>query len=241
MKAIPRILIAVLALMLSTATVAVADHGHDDKDRVSVVPADRVGGSTGGALVGDWYAENLSLPRSDSPFGGTANLCLDLGRQGKVLSPAGGIADATGLIEMTCTVKVGRPVLLVMTSADCSSAEEPPFFGETAREQRSCVTEFLKGLDITSITVSVDGAKAVDIHSPRFFEVSPQRRVVFPEEPVFDNTTPGPATFVAAAWTAEIRGMDKGRHVVDAALNLVAGGEQLVFPFRVTFKVVGGR
>ena len=227
--------------MLSTATVAVADNGHRDNDRVSVVPAHRVSGSTGGDLVGDWYAQNLALTKSDSPFGGTANLCLDLGRNGKVLSPAGGIADATGLIEMTCTVKVGRPVLLVLTSADCSSAEAPPFFGKTARDQRLCVIEALKGLDITSITVSVDGARPVDIHSPRFFAVSPQRRVTFPNDPVFENTTPGPATFVAAAWIAEIRGMERGRHVVDAALNLVVEGKQVVFPFRVNFKVVGGR
>jgi hypothetical protein len=78
----------------------------------------------------------LSRPADASPFGATANLCLDLGRRGKVLSPAGGIQDATGLIEMTCTVKVGRPVVMVMASSDCSDAEPPPFFAGTPREQR---------------------------------------------------------------------------------------------------------
>ena len=45
---------------------------------------------------------------------------------------------------MTCTVRAGRPVLLVMSSADCSTAEAPPFFGRTAAEQRRCAIEALR-------------------------------------------------------------------------------------------------
>jgi hypothetical protein len=130
-------------------------------------------------------------------------------------------------------------VLLVMTSADCSSAEPPPFYGETEAEQRSCAVDFINGLDITSITVSVDGGPAVDIHRPRFLAVSPQRRVVFPSDPVF-GARPGPATFVAAGWIAEIRGMDRGRHDVVGVLNIVLDGQPTSFPFTVHFNVVGG-
>jgi hypothetical protein len=79
------------------------------------------------------------------------------------------------------------------------------------------VLDFLRGLDITSITVSVDGAPPVDIHAPRFMAVSPQRQVVFPPGAVF-GAKEGPATYVAAAWIAEIRGMKKGQHVVRATL-----------------------
>lgn len=236
MKTISRIVVTVLALMLMAPVVA-ADQGKGD-GRPVVVPAVRIGGSTGGELVGDWYAQNLALPASASPFGGTANLCLDLGRHGKVLSPAGGLAT-NGNLEMTCSVRVGRPVLLVMTSADCSSAEDPPFFGKTEAKQRACAVNYLNGLDIKSITVSVDGSRPVDIHTPRFFAVSPQRRVVFPTDPVFD-AKPGPATFVAAAWIAEIRGMTRGEHVVVGTLNIVLDGEPTTFPFTVHFKV-GGR
>jgi hypothetical protein len=240
MRVVPRIVVAVLALMMFAAPVAVADEGKVGGDRrPSVVPAGRVAGDTGSRLLGDWFVQNLSRPADASPFGGAANLCLDLGHRGKVLSPAGGIQDATGLIEMTCTVKVGRPVVLVMTSADCSTAEAPPFFGASAREQRACAVGFLNSLDIRSINVSVDGGRPVDIHQRRFFEVSPQRRVVFPENAVFD-ATPGPATFVAAAWIAEIRGMKRGNHTVNGTMTLVSEGQTFVFPFIVHFQV-GGR
>ena len=239
MRAIGRIALAALAVMACTAPVVGADERRGgDHRRAAVVPAVNLGGNTGGQLLGDWYAQILPLPASASPFGGTADLCLDLGRRGKVLSPAGGI-DRGGYLEMTCTVRVGRPVLLVMTSADCSSAEPPPFRGQTRGEQRRCVVEFLKALDITSITVSVDGARPVDIHRPRFLAVSPQRRVVFPSDPVF-GATPGPATFVAAGWIAEIRGMDRGRHDVVGVLNIVLDGQPASFPFTVHFNVVRG-
>ena len=238
MRTIPRIVVAVVALMLM-APAAAADQGKGSGDgRPSAVPAVNVSGSTGGELVGDWYAQNLALPADRSPFGGAANLCLNLGRHGRVLSPAAGLPDENGNLEMKCSVEVGRPVLMVMTSADCSSAEPPPFSGRTAREQRACAVNSLNKLDIRSITISIDAAAPVDIHTPRFFAVSPQRRVVFPAGPVFD-ANPGPATFVAAAWIAEIRGMQRGHHVVIGTLNIALDGQPATFPFTVHF-LVGG-
>ena len=116
MKTIPRIVVAVLALML-IAPAAAADQKTGGGDgRPAVVPAVNVGGNAGSQLIGDWYAQNLALPAQSSPFGQTANLCLDLGRHGKVLSPAGGL-QVDNKIEMSCTVNVGRPVLMVMTSS----------------------------------------------------------------------------------------------------------------------------
>jgi hypothetical protein len=90
---------------------------------------------------------------------------------------------------------------------------------------------------VTAINVTVDGRPAVDIHSPRFFAVSPQRYTVFNEDPVF-GATPGPALFVAAGWIAQIRGMDRGRHDMTAIVS-VNGAPQA--PFIVHFIVVGGR
>lgn len=228
------LLAALGVLCCSPAAAAGGPPGRDGT--VRVVPAHRVAGETGGQLLGDWFVQNLSLPAPASPFAGSADLCLDLGRRGKVLSPSGGLLTPEG---MTCTVKANRPVLLVMSSADCSTAEPRPFFGRTAAEQRRCAIDALTNspdFEIQAINVSLDGAPAVDIASRGFFAVSPQRRVVFPENPVFD-ATPGPATFVAAAWIAEIRGMDRGRHVMHAQVLTSVGPFP---PFIVTFDVIGG-
>jgi hypothetical protein len=237
MRPIRRTVLLAVVAMACAASSAAADQRSGGERAARVTPAHKLAGNAAGALLGDWYVQNLSLPASASPFGGAADLCLDLGRRGNVLSPSGGLLTAQG---MTCTVRVGRPVLLVMTSADCSTAEAPPFFGRTEAEQRACAIEAITStpeiVDVQAINVSVDGGPVVDIHDPRFFAVSPQRRVVFPEDPVFD-ATPGPATFVAAAWVAAIRGMERGRHVIRGVVVTAADPPA---PFIVNIDVVGG-
>lgn len=198
--------------------------------RPAVVPATNVAGNSAGALLGDWYVNGLSLPVDVSPFQGGPSMCLNLGRGGKVLVPSGGDTPTA------CTVKLGRPVVLALTSADCSSAEPPPFRAFTALGQALCAIKNVRDLGIRSLTVAVDGGRAVDIHNWRFAAFSPQRRVVFPENAVFD-ARPGPATFVAFGYLAEIRGMGPGVHLVETRLDI--GLPQGPIPFDVTFTVVG--
>ena len=91
MKLIARTIVAALALTTILAPVAVGQTAPDANDhrRPSVVPASNVAGNSGGRLLGDWFVENLTLSASASPFGGSANICFDIGHRGKVLSPAG--------------------------------------------------------------------------------------------------------------------------------------------------------
>jgi hypothetical protein len=235
----PVLTIALLAVVATAAItpVALGDGTRGGDDHARVLPAFNVGGSSGGDLIGDSYAQNMALPAAHSPFGGTADLCLDLGHRGKVLSPAGGVISPEG-IDMTCVVKQNRPVVIIMTSADCSDAEPPPFYGKTEAEQRACAIDWaVRQSGVTAINVSIDGRPAVDIHSPRFFAVSRQRFTVFNKDPVFGGT-PGPTRFVAAGWLAEIRGMKRGRH--DMTAIVLVNGAPLA-PFIVHFIVVGGR
>jgi hypothetical protein len=234
MSVLARIIGVVLALTTLTAPAAVADGRHP-----FVVPADHVAGSSGSRILGDVFVENLSRPAAESPFGYSTDLCLHVGRHDKVLVPSGGV-QVDGLIEMTCTVKVGRPVVVVMTSLDCSTAEAAPFFGATAAAQRTCISDFLSTYDVKSIVVSIDGGRPTDIAQPGFFEVSQQRHVVFDaDDPVY-QATPGPATFVAAAWMAEIRGMKRGTHTYDSTTTVVYGGQTSTTRFVVHFEVVAG-
>jgi len=86
MRTIPRIVVAVVALMLM-APAAAADQGKGSGDgRPSAVPAVNVSGSTGGELVGDWYAQNLALPadRESVRWGGQSLPQPGPSRQGLV-------------------------------------------------------------------------------------------------------------------------------------------------------------
>jgi hypothetical protein len=235
MRPVPTVALLAVVAVVAVTPVAVADGSRGGDEHVRVLPAVNIGGSSGGDLLGDWYAQNMALPAAHAPFGGTADLCLDLGHKGRVLSPAGGLISPEG---MTCVVKQNRPVLIVMTSADCSTAEPPPFYGETEAEQRACAIDWaVRQSGVTAINVTVDRSPSVDIHSPRFFAESPQRFTVFNQDPVF-GATPGPALFVAAGWIAEIRGMDRGQHDMTAIVSV--NGAPLD-PFIVHFIVVGGQ
>jgi hypothetical protein len=233
---IRRFTVAVLALTVCAVPVASAQTsaGGDDL-RARVVPATNVAGNSAGELLGDWYVNGLSLPVGESPFEGGASRCLNLGRGGRVLVPQGGNTPTA------CTLKLGRPVVLALTSADCSSAEPPPFRAFTAVGQALCAIKNVHDLGIQSLTVAVDDGRPVDIHNWRFAALSPQRRVVFPgppppeTRPVF-GAQPGPATFVAFGFLAEIRGMTVGQHEVKTLLDSQRLGR---VAFDVTFNVVG--
>lgn len=244
MRVIPRVLVAVVALMMCTATAAVADRGHDENGgRGYVVPANRVGGSSGGDLIGDWFAQILAIPESENPFVGKGEPCLHLGRHGQVLAPAGGIQDPPGTIDMTCSVQAGQPVFIVGPSADCSSAEPVPFKAVTAWGQRKCALRWLFDSTYTSILVSVRGSEPVDIHDQRFLTVSPQRRTVFDaSEPIFGAAPGARSTFVAAGYSAEVRGLRKGDNLVTlVSTGSLSDGSPFEYIFNVTFTVSGGR
>lgn len=237
-KAIWRVGVAVLALFM-VAPAAAADQGRGSGGRPSVVPAGHVSGSSGGALLGDWMAQLLAIPAPQNPLAQNAELCLDLGPNGKVLSPAGGKQDAKGNIKMKCEVEPGQSVLMVMPVGECSAAEDPPYHAETEPDQQACAIDALKSLQVTSITLQVDRERPVEIRNNRFLTVSPQGTAVLPANPVWGR--PGETTtFAAASWTAEIRGLTKGNHVVVGTTKAIQGGSEISLEFIVRF-TVGGR
>ena len=241
MRVIPRILFAVLVLMLCTSTVAAADRNHDDNGRISVIPAVYVGGSSGGELLGERFSRLLAIPASTNPLEGNDNLCMTLGHRPRVASPAGGKALSTDplTIKMSCTIKEGQSVLLVGPSAECSSAEHGEFGATTAEGQRKCALKAIFGFPSKSLVVKVDRSRPVDIYSSRFLTVSPQGRTIFDaKEPAF-GADPGKATFVGASWVAEIRGMGKGDHTV--RLETALTDNETVLTFVVRYTVVGDR
>lgn len=233
-RTIWRVGVAAVALFM-VAPAASADQGRSDGGRPNVVPAVNVAGSGGGALLGDWMGQLLAIPAAGNPLAGKAELCLGLGPNGTVVSPAGGVQDANGNIDMECRVAEGQPVLMVMPTGECSTAEDRPYYAKNERAQQVCAVRALNSLDVTSITLRVDREQPVEIRNDRFLAVSPQGRVVFPEDPVWGR--PGPATFAAASWIAEIRGMQRGNHVVVGTTKAIYQGTPISLRFTVRYQV----
>jgi hypothetical protein len=185
--------------------------------RADFVPANRLAGSTGGELLGQWLARVLAISAGRNPVGAPTNppLCLQLGRHGSVLAATGAAP------EITCAMPVGMRLLVVGDGSECSSAEAPPYHGDTEAEQRACAINTLPLSGVSAFRLSLDGGPVVDIHQQAFLMVTPQSRTVFPSDPVFP-ATPGPATFVGAGYVATVprRKLGPGRHVIQGQIVL---------------------
>jgi hypothetical protein len=110
----------------------------------------------------------------------------------------------------TCTVKPGTKVLVPLPGASCSDAELPPFFGETAAEQRACALASVRE-GVVRVTVSVDGGPPQDVLSDRFLTITDQFGVVSQPGNPF-GARPGPTTLVAVGYLGVLRGLPPGRH-----------------------------
>jgi hypothetical protein len=209
MRAQGVLLAVAIALCAASAPAAVSDGG--GHGRPDFVPVNRLGGLTGGELVGQWWAQVLAIPAAENPlFPPSPARCLTLGRRGKVAAMAGTARSA----PLTCTIKAGTPLFVAAGLSECSSAEPEPYKAVTKAEQRRCAIEFFSSPVVVATFLSLDGGRPVDIHTERFQLVSPQTRVVFPQGAIFDAKA-GRATFVGAAYAATMRGrLSPGRHTL---------------------------
>jgi hypothetical protein len=200
-----------LALCVPFSVAAASDPDREEKGNPDFVPVKTLAGSTGGELVGQWWAQVLAIPAAENPLlPPSPARCLRLGRRGKVAAMAGTSRSA----PLTCTIKAGTPLFVAAGLSECSSAEPEPYRAVTEAEQRECAIEFFSSTVVVATLLSLDGGSPVDIHTERFQLVSPQTPVVFPEGAIFDAEA-GPATFVGTAYAATTRRrLHAGRHTL---------------------------
>ena len=110
----------------------------------------------------------------------------------------------------TCTVKPGTKVLVPLPGASCSDADPPPFFAETAAEQRACALASVRE-GVLQVMVSVDGGPSQNVLSDRFLTITDQFGVLSQPGNPF-GARPGPTTVVVVGYVGVLRGLPPGRH-----------------------------
>jgi hypothetical protein len=144
----------------------------------------------------------LQTPAPQNPFTSDNNQCHQLGQE--VLAPLLPFAPAS----TTCTVKPGTSVFIGEMSAECSTAEAPPFHGNNEAELRSCVTSVLLGPDgsFNVHTLVVDG-EAVPV---RLVE-TPLMTVNIPPDNML-GVSAQEAQSVGMGWVTLLHPMTPGTH-----------------------------
>jgi hypothetical protein len=178
-----------------------------------VPAAKRLGGLTGGQLIGEETRLLLEIPAAENPLSpeGVGESCFPAGRKGKVLIVWTRPEDQ---MPAECTVKPGTPVFLFGGWVFCDEVEPPPFFAVGEEAQRQCALEGLHTLlEFDAILVTVDGGTPIDIGSERFIAVSPQGTAQLPEGNIL-GVAPQETTFVTAAYVAMLRPLRPGEHTI---------------------------
>lgn len=184
------------------------------KDSSIADASKRLAGFTAGQLLGEELRQVLELPLDVNPAAG-ADTCLSAGHKQKVLllwtrrEP-----DPLPI----CDVKPGTPVFFYALGGECSSVEDPPFFGATEEEQRQCMLDFLRETPFDAIEVRIDGGPPVNIGLDRFLAVSGQGTVDLPHPNVLGVQGNRQATFVAAGYVALVRPLPPGSHTITVTI-----------------------
>jgi hypothetical protein len=123
------------------------------------------------SLTSQWWQTFVSVPASDA-----ASRC-DLGTGDVVFLGA----TATGSVSGSCTLRAGTSILLPLINIECSSLEDPPFFGRNPGQRLVCAKRFAD--DFASLSLTVNGVAVGDPGRLRVrsqpFEFSPVNGNIF--------------------------------------------------------------
>lgn len=122
-----------------------------------------------------WYAK---IPASIHPAPDETGEYCDQGQDGKVWFLAGTWSSP---IERDCTVPVGTAIFFPIINVECSTLEEPPFYGGNEEELRQCV-ENIGFSDADELIVTIDGKEVTNPLVYRLDELSPIFEITIPND-----------------------------------------------------------
>jgi hypothetical protein len=171
-----RVLLVVLITLAATAPSA------------SAVPAKSLGDT-----LGAMWETVLETPTTESTLP-----CVDLGGVVAPLSLSG--------TDIECTVKPGTKIFVAAWSVECSTFEQPPFFGRDEAELRACAQRFNAGVEVQA---TLDGARVSLTHV-----TSGLLRIALPANNILG--VPGPQTglSVADGFVALLHPLTPGTHEI---------------------------
>ena len=105
------------------------------------------------SLTAQWWKAYVAIPASEDP----ASRC-DLG-----VDKVAFLGATTGVdpISRSCTLAARTSIVVPLINVECSSLEEPPFFGQTPSERRACAERFAR--DFTALFLTINGVAVGDL------------------------------------------------------------------------------
>ena len=219
-----RVLLAVLTAVLSSgvvvdASVRQATPVSDESDLGATPVAEQPvvhppDAPVHGAAYGEWGARHwqwtASFPIGANPGHDPSGNRCGYGQAGPVFFAPRNFAP--------CVVPAGMSVLVPIAGTICSTAESPPYHGDTEEELRDCAADDTDRY--TGIVVHVDDQVVPDIEAYRF--TSPRFTLVLPENNVL-GAPAGPAQAVTDGYQIILTPLSPGEHEVTVHVELTDG------------------
>lgn len=196
-------LVVVVVLLLSGTVYIVFAHGNANP-RI-LPPNSRVEGLTYGEWSAKWWQYIFSLPTAENPLtGGTGANCV-FQRIGNVgLIAANPESDS----EITCQVPNGMKLYLDILSAECSTVEEPPFYGGNEEELRTCAEGFI----LHDVEATIDGVAVRNLD--QYVDTSPLFEFTLPTDNILGVDAGTTAQSVSNGAHLMLAPLTPGEHTV---------------------------
>jgi len=193
-----------------------ASQGKNNANSLVFPPNSHPYGQTYGEWAAAFWQYALARPLEGHPFLDTPEYDFAAKQSGKVWFWSAPDGPITRHVEMP----KGTSLFLTIRDAECSSIEEPPFFGATEAEQRACANFFAD--HIRDVSVTIDGVPVENIQDYRF--ETPQFSFDAPTPWIF-GATGGPATAVGDGYFLMLKPLPVGTHTIhySGTLHFEAG------------------
>jgi hypothetical protein len=229
----PRIAVSLLLVALVALTPSLAKSGAKVDSNGIVRPDAKYRGKTYPEWAAAFWQWSLGLPLEGHPFIDDPEFDFSAHQSG----PVWFWSAPDGPLERVVTLPEGKALFLTLRDVECSSLEDPPFFGATEEEQREVAAWFAD--HIVDVFCTIDGVSVENLQDFRFstdqFEFDAPTPWIF-------GATGGAGTAVGDGYFLMLAPMSKGHHTIHygGTFHFEAGelGEEPVdFPKDITIQL----
>lgn len=168
------IIVVVAVLLLGTVYIASA---WGNKNPGVLPPNSYVQGLTYGEWSVKWWQYVFSLPMDQNPLVGATGTECAFERSGNVALV---VVDPVSPEPIECELPTGTILFLDILSAECSTLEEPPFYGGNEEELRTCAEGFI----LHDLEATIDGVAIQNVEG--YIHTSPLFEFTLPEDNILE-------------------------------------------------------
>ena len=209
-------IIFLFLLMMSIAVISFAQNGPNP---MIFQPEDNMYGLSYGDWTAAWWQYVMQYTNDVNPYLDVTGALCNQGQGGPVFYLVGSPTGAT-LTTRSCTVPVGKALLIPLMNWECSTIEGGSFHIDNASQGHACAAAWADGF--AGISMTIDGYTVKNLTTYRF--QSPFFYFNVPPDNNFTGTVgPTEGWSVSDGYWVMVKPLKPGMHVIQVSASKVGG------------------